>query len=61
MIIYYSGDATRANPEIVLGDEANIMLTYIDYCKANKPSRRFRDIIKKRRQKAKKQKKRKSG
>lgn len=46
MIIYYSGEGSRANPEITLGNDANLMLTYIDFAKAQKPTKRFRDIIK---------------
>ena len=30
LIIFYSGEGSKANPEIVLGRDANIMLTFWD-------------------------------
>lgn len=57
--IFYSGEGSRSNPEIVLQDEANLMLTFHDFYKRfrdgrARPSKRFRAILKKRRpQKAK--------
>ena len=46
-IIYYSGCASIASqPEVVLGRRANIMLTYYDFHKANKPDARFRRVLK---------------
>jgi len=48
MIIYYSGSGSPSNPEVVLRDDANIMLTYHDFHKHNRPDTRFAKIIKKR-------------
>lgn len=45
MIVYYSGEGSRSNPEIVLQDRANIMLTFHDFSDSGKPNSRFRDII----------------
>lgn len=54
-IIFYSGGAAiKAQPEVVLGDEANIMLTYYDYRKKNKPDNRFRRILRARKRARKK-------
>lgn len=48
MIIYYSGDGHfKTDPEDVL-DNANVMLTYINSHKKNRPEARLRRIIKKR-------------
>ena len=41
--IYYSGDGSNwAQPEVLLGTEANVMLTYVD-C-VNKPDNRMKYI-----------------
>lgn len=49
LIIYYSGEASRANPEIVLGDKANVMLTFYDmFKKGCTPTRRFGAILRSR-------------
>ena len=46
-IIFYSGSSSVASqPEVVLGKEANVMLTYHDFFKKNKPDSRFRRILK---------------
>lgn len=45
MIIYYSGEGSRANPEIVFGDRATLMLTYHDMHSNNEPTKRFARII----------------
>lgn len=59
MILFYSGEGSRANPEIALGDEANLMLTFHDFHKSgNKPTSRFRRILKVRKRKANKKTKR---
>ena len=45
MIIYYSGEGSKANPEYTLGDEATVMLTFWDMHKAgNQPTKRFEEI-----------------
>jgi len=45
-IIFYSGCSSIASqPEVVLGTEANVMLTYHDFHKKNKPDSRFRRIL----------------
>lgn len=47
VIIYYSGSSSpQSNPETVLGSETNLMLTYHDMYKKNKPDGRFKRIIK---------------
>ena len=46
MIIYYSGNGSKAEPEITLGDRANIMLTYQHFVRDNKPNTRFAAIVK---------------
>lgn len=51
MIIFYSGEGSRSNPEIVLGEEARIMLTfhnmYQDEAKPPyRPDSRFKRILK---------------
>ena len=46
MKIYYSGEGHHGNPEIVLGDRANVMLTF--YKSHPNIERRFRRIWKKR-------------
>lgn len=43
--IYYSGEGSRSNPEITLGDKAQLMLTYHDMAEQNKPTRRFQAIL----------------
>lgn len=49
MIIYYSGVGYGyANPEVLLGDKSNIMLTFHDFAKKGEPDSRFRKIIEKR-------------
>lgn len=55
MIIYYSGAGSlrQGVPEIALGDEANLMLTYNDFIKTGKPNGRFREILKVRKRKKK--------
>lgn len=45
MIIYYSGEGSRSNPEIVLADKANLMLTFATYEKKGQPDKRFQAII----------------
>jgi hypothetical protein len=45
MIIYYSGEGSRSNPEITLGDDSNLMLTFHDMYTKGKPSKRFQTII----------------
>ena len=45
MRIYFSGEGTKANPEITLGDEATLMLTFLEFHKTLKPSRRFRAVL----------------
>ena len=47
MIIYYSGEGSRSNPEILLGDEANLMLTFHNFQK--KTDNRWKKIEKQRR------------
>lgn len=44
MIIYYSGEGSRSNPEITLGDDSNLMLTFHDFYERGKPTKRFRKI-----------------
>ena len=52
MIIFYSGEGSKSNPEYTLGDKANIMLTFHDFhVKGSKPTNRFRKIIKARKKK----------
>lgn len=51
MLIYYSGEGSKSNPEITLQDKANIMLTYGDMHKKNRPTKRFRVILKARKRK----------
>lgn len=51
LIIFFSGDGTRANPEIVLGKECTLMMTYVEFAKKNQPHRRFRWIIRARKKK----------
>lgn len=47
LIIYYSGDGGYAsNPELVLGDQTNLMLTYYDSHKTGKPETRFAGVYK---------------
>lgn len=44
MILFHSGDGFGwAQPEILLGEEANLMLTYADQC-GRQPDPRFRAI-----------------
>jgi hypothetical protein len=52
MLIYYSGHAGGQRhqdkdwePEVVLGKEANVMVSYIDFAKRSKPNKRFRTIL----------------
>lgn len=45
-IIYYSGEGSKANPEITLQDDATIMLTYVDFRVRGKPTKRFKRILK---------------
>jgi hypothetical protein len=48
MIIYYGGDATAmtSHPEYVLGDKANIMLTYsLLRVKGNRQTARFKFVF----------------
>jgi len=52
MIIYYSGQGTLGQPERVLKEKANIMLTFIDSCK--RPQKRFLKIYKARKRKGNK-------
>ena len=55
MIIFYSGDGpAHCPPEVALGDEANIMLSYFNSEKTGKPTKRFKAIIKKRKKRIKK-------
>lgn len=54
MIIYYSGEAAKANPELVL-KHSNLMLTYFKSC-IKKPEKRFLKIHKKRKQQLRKRK-----
>lgn len=50
MIIYYSGSGSRKdNPEVTLGDKANVMLSFYGSSKKGKPEKRFRRILKVRR------------
>ncbi len=49
MILYFSGEGSNSNPELVLGNKANIMLTYADYHGKKKLKKRFRKILKSRR------------
>lgn len=45
-IIYYSGvGSTDSLPEVVLGERANVMLTYHFFSKKNKPDARFARIL----------------
>lgn len=45
MIVFYSGEGSRSNPEITLGDHACLMLTYEDMRHRSKPTSRFREIM----------------
>jgi hypothetical protein len=47
MIIYYSGNGAKSNPEIVLGDDANLMLTF--HKLQDKLDKRFEAILRERR------------
>lgn len=49
LIIFYSGEENLGCPERVLGDKANVMLTY--HTMQKKPHKRFRSIIKARKKK----------
>lgn len=55
MIIYYSGEGSRSNPEISLQDEARIMLTYHNFKRENKLDKRAKAIWKARRRRNKEQ------
>lgn len=57
MKLFFSGESGKTNPEIVLGDEAMIMLTFNDYYGKKKLKQRFRDIYEKRLECNKKRKK----
>lgn len=46
MIIFYSGDSPRAQPEMVLLDEACVMLSYAYYAGKTTVDTRFSDIEK---------------
>ncbi len=54
MIIYYSGEGSRSNPEITLQDDARLMLTYHNYKRENKLDKRAKAIWKARRRRLKK-------
>ena len=53
IIIYYSGEGSKANPELTqsLGTDANVMLTFHDMHQAGKkkpaavPTKRFAEIL----------------
>ncbi len=54
MIIFYSGVGySWSNPEVLLQDEANIMLTFDHSKKTMKPNKRFRKVLKQRKRKLK--------
>jgi hypothetical protein len=53
MIVYYSGEGAKANPEITLQDDAALMLTYVDFCARGRPTPRFKRVLQVRRQSAK--------
>lgn len=47
MIIYYSGLGSKpADPELVLREEANVMFSYANHQKKNKPVPRLRKVLK---------------
>lgn len=51
LVIFYSGEGSKSNPEITLGDEANLMLTYHDFhARGSRPTNRFKRILKKRKE-----------
>lgn len=61
MIIYYSGDGSDwSQPEIAMGNRATLMLTYFTFSKHNKPSTRFRGILKARKAQLRKGRQRES-
>lgn len=46
MKIFYSGEGSRSNPEIILREKANLMLTFFDcFQRGNHPTKRFHKII----------------
>lgn len=52
LIVFYSGRDGVSEPEVILGDRANVMLTYALATRTNgKPAVRFRRILKARRRK----------
>ena len=53
IIVFYSGEGSKSNPEITLGDKANIMLTFHDMRKKGTldPTGRFKAIKKARKRK----------
>lgn len=54
MILYYSGVGhSWSNPEVLLGDKANIMLTFDHSKKTGRPNKRFRRVLKARRKRQK--------
>lgn len=54
MRMYYSGEGSRSNPEIILRDKANIMLTFWDsFIREGRPTKRFKAIIRARKKRAK--------
>jgi hypothetical protein len=46
MRVCYSGEENKAVPEVVLGDKANLMLTFWEVSTPRGVSKRFRRIIK---------------
>lgn len=54
LVIFYSGEGSKSNPEITLGDQANLMLTYFVFHKNGKPDSRFQRILDARKKKRKK-------
>lgn len=45
--VFYSGEGSRSNPEIVLRERANLMLTFWDmFIREGRPTKRFKKIIK---------------
>lgn len=50
MYLFYSGDGfSWAQPEVLLGEEANLMMTYADQC-GKEPDPRFRAIYRARKE-----------
>lgn len=52
--MFFSGEGTKANPEITLQDEADIMMTYLEFHGKPQVSRRWKAIAKARRRGRKK-------